>query len=127
MAHLLALGAVVLVASCTFDLDTVARPDDARGDAAAIDTLPPASQVDGLRDASCSTMTFIASAESDTVISSVLSMRNYGTAPVANVGTYAGTVGLFRFDVTMLPSSAHIESASVTLTFAATSSSCTPS
>src|SRR5262245_42340313 len=124
MAHRLALGAIGLVASCAFDLDTVPRPP---ADAHFADTLSPDASVDGPTDASCPTTTFSASAEGDTLLSSALPTVNYGTNPVAEISAIAGTVGLFRFDVTTLPPTARIQSASVTFTFAATSTSCSPS
>jgi hypothetical protein len=101
--------------------DDSATPNDA-----PVDTLPdhPIADAapDGAVDASCISLALLAQA--DTVITSSTPNLNFGSGPVANVGTGINSVGLFRFDVTALPTSARIQSAHLELTFAARSSAC---
>jgi len=102
--------------------DDSATPPDA-----PVDTLPdhPISMPDGAVDASCA-LTFAALAQADTILTSSSPGLNFGSGPLANVGTGINSVGVFRFDVTALPSTARILSARLELTFAATSSACSP-
>jgi hypothetical protein len=124
---LLVAGTMALVSSCTFDLEAVTRPggmpDSNPGDA----TMPDASAADGAPDAACGNpASIMAFAEADTIIASGLATTNFGNRPIANINASpnTGSVGLFRFDVSTLPTTASIQSAAVTVTFAATSNNC---
>jgi len=89
--------------------------------------MPDARLPDGAADGTCTVLSLSALAEADTILSSTSPDFVFGTLPLANVGSSIGSVGLFRFDVTALPTSAAITSARVELTFAAQSSGCASS
>jgi len=116
------LLALPFASACSFDLDAVARPDGAPPDAPQHDGPPS----DGGEDALCAVLPLSASAQADTMLASTSPGMSFGAISIANVGTALGSFGLFRFDVSMLPPTARVQSVRIDLTFAATATSCGP-
>jgi hypothetical protein len=114
---------LLLSVGCSFDLSAVSRPG---GDAAAVD-----APVDAMMPVDGGPCTPAAPVQTgvmqDTVILSTQPMMSFGSLPVLNVGVTGGGIGLYKFNLSAVPTTARIQSVQVTFPFAQSSNQCSPS